>query len=336
MKSRNFIRLVAPYIPMLISILGALGVILGLHLGFPVERLAYLDYILYILTILSALLSIVILGFIINKAASLETKGNALREEIKHYTQQVHYFRDIADLLLQSQLWAPGLKEYLDKEFAGLNYFDIKEFYKGRNKLALEYIEQNNRFGQTESLYLEIKSLLLNHPAQSVVDDYANPKEYDLKILEKWDEHHVGNGIYHYFGFKYVNFKDELDVNRITETHQDRILEYAIQIDTLRYQEMGFSEELLSKLGLHLSEEIIPYLRLATQRSVKRLPLIINVSFVLLTALVIFGIFQPITILLFGLAPIFGFVSIAAVVGVFLFLLLAIYPYVAREINKEE
>ena len=121
--------------------------------------------------------------------------------------------------------------------------------FESRSSLALEYIEENNRYGDSENLYLEAKSLLLDDPSKSKVETFSNPRTYSPRILKKWVEHKCGSGIWYYFGYKYASYKDELDVNRIFERHQEKILSYAVQLDTHRYQDMGFSEDLLSKLG---------------------------------------------------------------------------------------
>lgn len=331
---RNFVKIVVPFIPTLISVCGGIAIIFGLLIFFPQENLSQLKNILLIITLISTLLIIVILGFILSKTAQLRFSGNSLTQEIQKLTQQVHYFRDIADILVRSKVWAPGLKEYIDEEFANLNYFLVKEFYKGRSKLALEYIEEKDRYGETEVLYLETKSLLLNDPSKSRVEDYMNPKEYDVRMLKKWSEHKVGMGWNHYFGFKYNQFKDELEVQRIYERHQDKILKYAVELDTIRYQDMGFSEELLSKLGMHLSEEVIPQLLTLTLQSVRRVPKIINIAFILLVLLTIFGVLQPIIVLLFSLEPLFSYISISVVLSILIFVVLSIYPFVTKEINR--
>ncbi len=331
---RNFVKLVVPFIPALFSVCGAVAIVLGLFLYLPEENKPQLTTILYLITVISVLLIVILLGFILSKTTQLRYKGNTLGQDIQKLTQQVHYFRDIADILVRSKVWSPGLKEYIDEEFSNLNYFQVKEFYKGRSKLALEYIEEKDRYGETEVLYLETKSLLLNDPTKSKVDGYMNPKEYDVRMLKKWTEHKVGMGWNHYFGFKYNQFKDELDVQRIYERHQDKILKYAVELDTIRYQDMGFSEELLSKLGMHLSEEVIPQLLTLTLQSVRAVPRIINIAFALLVILIIFGVLQPIVVVLFSLDALFGYISIATVLGMLIFLMLSIYPYVTKEINR--
>ena len=331
---RNFVKIVVPFIPSFMSIWGGITMLVGLHRFFPKENISALNIVLLIITGISIVFIALILIFIVSKTAQMRFSGNSLTQEIEKLTQQMHYFRDIADILLRSRVWSPGLPEYMDQEFSNLNYFLVKEFYKGRSKLALEYIEEKDRYGETEVLYLETKALLLNDPTKSNVNSYMNPREYDVRILKKWDEHKVGKGWNHYFGFKYNQFKDDLDVNRIYERHQEKILKYAIQLDTVRYRNMGFSEELLSKLGAHFSEEVIPQLLNLTVKSETRVPKIVNYAFILLTLLTIFGIFQPIVILLFGLPLLFSFISISFVLMMLLFMILSIYPYISKEINK--
>ena len=325
--------MVAPFIPAFISVCGGIILFLSLEFYFTSTNLSALHNILLYIIFLSAILCAVLINFIFSKTSQLRYSGDSIKNELEKLTQQVHYFRDIADTLLRSKVWTPGLPAYIDEEFSNLNYFLVKEFYKGRSKLALEYIEKKDRYGETEILYLETKSLLLNDPTKANVQNYMNPKEYDLRMLKKWTEHNVGMGWNHYFGFKYNHFKQELDVQRIYEHHQDTILKYAVELDTVRYQNMGFGEELISKLGMHLSEEVLPQLLALTQQSVKRVPKIINIAYGILVILVIFGIFQPIITLLFGLHNIFGFISISVILSVLFFLMLSTYPYVSKRIN---
>ncbi|MEP0264720.1 hypothetical protein [Dokdonia sp.] len=335
MKLRNFINFVVPYIPAFISLLGCIFIIWGLENWIPKDTLALdkIDTILGIICITSIFLVIVLFIFILNKTNQLRFSSNTLSTEINTLTQKIHHFRNIVDILVRSEVWTTGLKEYIDKEFGDLNYFTMKEFYKGRSKLALEYIEENNRYGDSENLYLEAKSLLLNDPSNSKVETFSNPRTYSPRILKKWVEHKCGSGIWYYFGYKYASYKDELDVNRIFERHQEKILSYAVQLDTHRYQDMGFSEDLLSKLGEQMSEEIIPRLFSITMQSQQRVPRIINFTFILLALLTVFGIFLPIGTLLFQLPLLYSFISIGLVCSILLFMTLSIYPFVIKEIN---
>ncbi len=337
MKLRYFINVVVPYIPAFVSGIICVGLIYGLENFLPeaFKTVENLRYILLLITFISVLLVFIFIAFIFTKASQQRFTGTNLNVEINSLTEKVHHFRNIVDILVRSKVWNPGLKEYIDEEFGDLNFFQMKEFYKGRSKLALEFIEENNRYGETENLYLESKSLLLTNPNDAKVSNFSNPKNYDKTILAKWVAHKCGSGLWYYFGYKYPSFKDELDANRIYERHQEKILSYAIQLDTQRYQDMGFSEELLSKLGEQMSEDIIPRLYELTTQAHKKLPNIVNIAFVLMLILTIFGIFQPIATLLFQLPAIFSFISIAVVMSMLLFMVLAIYPFVMKEVNRK-
>lgn len=335
MKLRGFIKYVVPYIPAFVSILGCILIVYGLQTWIPQETLSTdkIDTILLIICIISILIVIVLFVFILNKTNQIRFSSNTLSTELNALTQKMHHFRNIVDILVRSEVWSKGLKDYIDKEFGGLNYFTMKEFYKGRSKLALEYIEENNRYGDSESLYLESKSLLLDDPSNSKVESFSNPRKYSPRILKKWVEHKCGSGIWYYFGYKYASYKDELNVNRIYERHQEKILSYAVQLDTHRYQDMGFSEELLSKLGEQMSEEIIPRLFSITMQSQQRIPKIINFAFILLAMITLMGVFLPIATLLFQLPLFYSFLSIGFVCSILLFMTLSIYPFVFKEIN---
>jgi len=165
--------------------------------------------------------------------------------------------------------------------------------------------------------------------------NFSNPRVYDKRILQKWVEHKCGSGLWYFFGYKYASFKDELEVSRVYERHEEKILSYAVQLDANRYQDMGFSEELLSKIGEQMSEDIIPRLYSLTLQAHQRLPNIVNGAYVLLLLLMLCGVFLPISAILFQLSVIFSFISLAVVLSILLFLVLGIYPYVQQEINTE-
>ena len=338
MKLRNFVRYVAPYVPAFLSIITCIAIVLGLQKWLPIDSITQdnLSNVTLAICLISILLVVVLLVFILTKTNQLRYSGSSLHKELYALTQKVHHFRNIVEILVRSKVWAPGLKEYIDEEFTNLNFFMMKEFYKGKSKLALEYIEENNRYGDSESLYLESKSILLTDPSDSKVDPFINPRSYNLRILKKWVEHSVGSGLWHFFGYKYPSFKDELDVNRVFERHQDKILSYAIQLDLNKYQDMGFSEDLLSKIGEQMSEDVIPRLLELTLQTHQRVPRIINIAYSLMVLLIIFGIFQPLVTFLFVLPALFTYLSIAVVVSMLLFIMLSVYPFVLQEINTKQ
>ena len=115
---------------------------------------------------ISGFLAAIIMVYLAAAAVGLKsTRSNAI-DALSKYTEKMHHFRNIIELLLRSKMWLPGLKEYIDEEFAGLTFFDVKEFYKGKSKLAIEFLQENNHYEDTENLYLELKSLLMTDPKE--------------------------------------------------------------------------------------------------------------------------------------------------------------------------
>ena len=141
-------------------------------------------------------------------------------------TQQMHNFRSIVELLIQIQdLACQDLAEYIDDEFAGLTFFEVKEFYKGKSKLAIEFLQESHHYEDTENLYLELKSLLMTHPKEkNIPESIRYPKIYNQDIVAKWLEHKCGSGLWYYFGYKYGSFKESLDYNAVFERHQEKIM----------------------------------------------------------------------------------------------------------------
>ena len=337
MKLRNFIRIVVPFLPVFLGVVSCFGITYFLQSSLPVDFITTdrFQFIIFIMIILSILLVTILILFILNKVSQLQFTGSSLSTEINSLTQKMHHFRNIVDILVRSKVWAPGLKEYIDEEFGDLNFFDMKEFYKGRSKIALEFIEENNRYGETENLYLESKSLLLNDPSRSKVANFSNPRSYSKRILQKWVEHKCGSGLWYYFGYKYATFKEELDVNRVYERHEEKIMSYAVQLDANKYQDMGFSEELLSKIGEQISDDIIPRLYNLTLQAHQRLPNIVNIAYLLILLLTIGGIFLPLSTLLFPLPALFSYGILGLVLSTMLFLITSLYPYMRKEINTK-
>ena len=99
----------------------------------------------------------------------------------------MHYFRNIIEILLNSKMWLPGLKDYIDDEYDGLTFFDVKEFYKGKSKLAIEFLQENHHYGDTENLYLEMKSLLFTKSKDKrVPKNVIYPKIWFWSTLLFW------------------------------------------------------------------------------------------------------------------------------------------------------
>lgn len=232
-------------------------------------------------------------------------------------------------------MWLPGLREYIDDEFAGLTFFEVKEFYKGKSKLAIEFLQETHHYQDTENLYLELKSLLMTNPKQKTIpENISYPKVYERDIVEKWLEHKCGSGLWYYFGYKYGVFKDALDYNVVFERHQEKIMTLANSIDSSAFEDSSFNEVFLSKLGEYMVNEVIPKLFQFREKMDSKMPGIVRYLYTIFLFLVIFGILLPLAYLLFALPILSLIISIAFVVSIIFFLSISLYPFLQREANS--
>lgn len=107
---------------------------------------------------ISGFLAAIIMVYLAAAAVNLKATRTTAIDSLSKITQKMHNFRSIIELLMRSKMWLPGLKEYIDEEFAGLTFFEVKEFYKGKSKLAIEFLQEQHHYEDTENLYLELKS----------------------------------------------------------------------------------------------------------------------------------------------------------------------------------
>ena len=335
MQLNTIFRSFTPYFPVAVSSIACILIALRLYTWLQQGVIAHgnLVYVLVALGIISTLIAMMLLKLIFKTKKQLPESNNSLQREFISLTQQVHSFRKIVALLVKSNVWAPGLVNYMEQEFASLNYFKMKEFYKGNSKIAVDYTEKNKRYGDTESLYLEAKSILLYDTSHSKVDTLRIPGKYPVRLLKKWVEHKVGKGLWHYFGFKYPYKNTGLDINRISEKAQDKILNYAIEIDLNRYQDIGFCENLLSQLGEQMSQEVIPRLLELTLEKRQRTPLSLILAYFVMVLIFTFGLLLPLAIVLFSLPYFFTYVAITTVIAMLPFIFPAVCPFYCKKMK---
>jgi len=265
-------------------------------------------------------------------AMNLKSTRSTAIEALSKITEKMNLFREIVEILLRSKIWLPGLREYIDEEFEGLTFFDVKEFYKGKSKLAIEFLQENSQFEETENLYLELKALLMTDAKQKKLSETIRyPNVYDQEIVAKWIEHKCGSGLWYYFGYKYGDYKDALDFNKVYERHQDKIMTLANTMDQEAFQDSSFNEVFLAKLGEYMTKEVIPKLFQIQHKTGKRLPEMVTYLYGIFLSLVIFGVLLPIAHLLFALPPISLIFSIAIVCSVIFFIAISFYPFILRE-----
>jgi hypothetical protein len=284
---------------------------------------------------ISGFLAAFILVYLASSALGLKNNRVQVIDSLSQITQKMHSFREIISLLLQSKMWLPGLKEYINEEFEGLNFFEVKEFYKGKSKLAIEFLQESHHYGDTESLYLELKSLLMIKPKErKLPKNVAFPKIYNKAIIEKWLEHKCGSGLLYYFGYKFGIYKETLDIESVFERHQDKIMSLANSIDPEIFEDSSFNEVFLSKLGDHMSNTIMPKLFQLQEDIDTKMPRILQYLYSIFLFLVLFGVLLPLGFLLFNLPILLLIFSYASVISIIFFLTTTFYQFLSKEINS--
>ena len=284
---------------------------------------------------ISGFLSAIIMVYLAAAAIGMKGSRNTAIDNLSKITQKMHSFRSIIDLLMQSKMWMPGLKEYIDEEFEGLNFFEVKEFYKGKSKLAIEFLQESNNYGDTENLYLELKSLLMTSPKDRKIPENINyPTYYHKEIVEKWLEHKCGSGLWYYFGYKFGTFKESLDIEAVFERHQDKIMTLANSIDSEVFEDSSFNEVFLSRLGEYMSKEVMPKLYQFQDDMGSGMPKLIRYLYTIFLFLVLFGVLLPILFLLFGLPIIILVISYSLIIGIIFYIATTFYQFLSEEINS--
>lgn len=284
---------------------------------------------------ISGFLAAIIMVYLAFSALGLKNNRVFVIDSLSKITQKMHNFREIIGLLLQSKMWLPGLKDYIDDEYEGLNFFEVKEFYKGKSKLAIEFLQESHHYGDTENLYLELKSLLMTKPKErKLPKNIQFPKIYDKAIIEKWLEHKCGSGLLYYFGYKYGIYKETLDIESVFERHQDKIISLANSIDPEVFEDSSFNEVFLSKLGDYMSNDVMPKLYQLQEDVNTDMPSLLKYLYGVFLFLVIFGVLLPLGFLLFNLPILLLIISFASIVSIIFFLATTFYQFLSKEINS--
>lgn len=283
---------------------------------------------------MSVLFVFALMTYLYVTVVNLKKLRQTTKQAIHSATQKMHNIRRIAEILLNSNIWLPGLKDYMGEDFEVLTFFEVKDFYKGKSKLAIEFLQENHNFNETENFYLELKSILQTQPKNGKLPDTINyPKNYGAPIIEKWIQHKIGSGLWYFFGYKFTNFKEALDIENMPERHQNKIMALAMNIDAQVFEENSFNEIFLSKLGEYISKTILP--DLYKERSVKNsvLPQRVQLLAVLLSLLILVGLLAPLLTLLLGLPILVLIISYSFVCCLFFYTAIAFYQFLKYEIT---
>lgn len=337
MKRKSFFKDLYAVIPLVFSGLLCIALVFFLQQKVisTIEFAQTLKELASIFIGISGFLAAVVMIYLANAALQLKSSKTTMVDHLSRVTEQMHHFRSIIDILFRSKMWLPGLKEYIDDEFEGLTFFDVKEFYKGRSKLAIEFLQETNKFEDTENLYLELKSLLMTSPRDKrIPEDIQFPRVYNQDIVEKWVQHKSGSGLWYYFGYKYGIFKEALNYEAVFERHQDKVMELAVQIDSETFEDSSFNEVFFSKLGEYATKQIIPKLFQFQQKSTGGVPRMIFYLYLIFASSLALGVLLPLAVLLFGLPIIALIVSFSFVISLVFFIATTFYRFLSSEINS--
>ncbi len=336
MKKKSFIKDVYAIIPLVFSgvLCIALIFLLKQKAATSPQFMEQLSGLATLFIAISGFTAILIMVYLASATLRIKTVKDTAIDNLSGIVQKMHYFRNIIELLFRSKMWLPGLKEYIDDEFEGLTFFDVKEFYKGKSKLAIEFLQENNSFEDTENLYLEMKSLLMTHPkTKRIPENILYPTSYSKDIVSKWLEHKAGSGLWYYFGYKFSIFKEVLDLEAVFERHQEKIMLLANSIDSQHFEDSSFNEIFLSRLGEYMNKEVMPKLLLFQDNAGKGLPAIMRYLYAIFLAMVVFGVLLPLFFLLFNLPVILLIISVSFVVSTIFYIATTFYQFLNREIS---
>lgn len=284
---------------------------------------------------ISVLFVVALMLYLYHRVILLKEIKNTAKKISNSATQKMHNVRNIVELLLNSNMWLPGLQEYIDDEFVGLTYFDVKNFYKGKSKLAIEFLQENHDFYETENLYLEMKSMLLTQPKNGKKLATINyPNTYGGSIIEQWIQHKIGSGLWYFFGYKFATFKEYLNLDTISERDQDKIMSLALDIDPEVFEENSFNEIFLSKLGEYITKTILPNLYKERSITTSVLPLRIKLFTLLLSSLILLGVIAPLAVISVGLPISILIISYAFISALLFYIVISFYQFLKYEIKN--
>jgi len=335
MRKKSFIKDLYSLIPLIFSgLLCIISIFILWQKNSTVENFTEtLTDVSTVFISISGFLAAIIMVFIAISVINLKNSRNSINNDLDQITQKMHHFRTIVEILLRSKIWLPGLKEYIDNEFEGLNFFEVKEFYKGKSKIAIEFLQEHPNYNETENLYLELKSLLMAHPKEkNIPENIAYPKVYSKNMVSKWLEHKCGSGLWYYFGYKFGIYKESLDINAVFERHQDQIMTLANKMDSEVFEDSSFNEVFLSKLGEYIVNDVLPKLYQFMDKTEEKLPSVYKYLYSISVFFVFFGVLIPLFYILFFLPVILLIISYSTILGLIFFITTTFYHFLSRDI----
>lgn len=338
-QSQKLLVLTKSYWPIVILICLFGAILLSLHAN--IEKPGFIHTIIEIrsdILTTSSILSAIIITYLVSKVLQLRQERLMYIPEIKELTQKLHRFRKIISLLLHSDIWAKGLKRFVDIDYAGLSYFDVRAFiFVGLDttEQADNFNKERAKFGDTAYLYLEMKSFIDEGHTfdRTLYTEFDVPVGYSTEQLERWIDFDCGGGLWNYFDYRYSTYQKDLRLDKVIGQTQERILKACIQIDKERYKDLPFDNKLLALLGTQFHDDILPKLHRLQVICGRGLPEIVNYLFSFLFVYIVFGVCIPISTKLYSLSIFFDLASISSIISVTLFFISTFYMILKKEVE---
>lgn len=284
---------------------------------------------------ISGFTATLLLGYIFFSIFNANRMLGSSNNKLNVLIEKMNAARKIIEIIYKSKLWLPEVKTFIDDEFEGLSFFDVKEFYKGKSKLAIDYLEEKKGQDDTDTLYLELKSLLYTEPKQKhLPNTIIYPLQYNPAILKKWLEHKVGSGLWYHFGYRFGDFKNALNLDALHERHQDKIMALANSIDPTGFEDSSFNDVFLSKFGEYLNKDLIPKLFEAQRHKKNGLCSSLQNLYILFAAMVFIGVLLPLLSTLVGLPTIMLVSSFSFVISALVFIVFSGLSFLSKTVNS--
>lgn len=284
---------------------------------------------------ISGFTAIFLLGYIVFSIFGVNRVIVSGDNQLNALIEKMNTARKIIEIIFKSKLRATEVKTFIDEEFAGLSFFEVKEFYKGKSKLAIEFLEEKKGFDDTDTLYLELKSLLYTQPKQkNLPTTIEYPSQYNPAILEKWLEHKVGSGLWYHFGYRFGDFKNTLDLDALHERHQDKIMALANSIDPVSFEESSFNDVFLSKFVEYINKDLIPKLFEAQSNKQNGLSKTLQLLYMLFGSMVVIGVLIPLLSILLGLPPFLLVLSYSFVISAIVFMVISGLSFLTKTLTN--
>lgn len=278
----------------------------------------------------SSILAAILITFLVGKVIQLRQEKLAHFPEYFELTQKIHFFRNALYILFKSNsFWVNNLKQYMDKVYEDLEYYDVRKvvFVNSTKTSELAHaFHDDETYGDTIRLYLALKAFF---PEKGLFDptlyiEFNVEKFYNPQLIELWGTFEPSAELHYFFNYKYGFFEEDFNFQNVSARDQRRAVEYAHKVDNERYKEIEFGNTLYDMLGQQFTEDILPRLSKKSQHIHEQLPLSIQYLIPILSLILAFGVVVPIFNSLYNFNMSYAIVSISIVLSVVFYFIIAL------------